>query len=431
MNSVVVIGTQWGDEGKGKITDFIAERADVVVRFQGGNNAGHTIEFNNKKFALHLIPSGIFRKNTLNILANGMVINPEAFIEELELLKEGGVTEYKLVISDRAHIVLPYHIVLDEMFEELKNDENKVGTTKKGIGPAYSDKASRIGIRVSDFVDLEIFRNKLKNNVKYYNKLFELFGKEKMNFEEIYEKYQKYAQIFKEFIADTSILLNNQFKSKKKVLFEGAQGTLLCLDHGTYPFVTSSSPTAASIPLNTGISPHLIDEIIGVTKAYSTRVGRGHFATEFENNVSQYIRDEGNEYGTTTGRPRRIGWIDTVILRHSKRVNGLTSLSIMLLDILSGIEKLKICVKYNLNGNIIDYIPANINDFQKCEPIYIELPGWNENISNVKTFSNLPINAQNYLSKISELTETEISIISVGPDRTQTIILKEPYKKND
>lgn len=428
MNSVVVVGTQWGDEGKGKITDFLAKEADAVVRFQGGNNAGHTIVFDNKKFALHLIPSGIFRKDTINILSNGMVINPKALIKELEMLNNGGVTEFHLVISDRAHVVLPYHIQLDGLFEDLKDDNKKVGTTNKGIGPTYNDKTARIGIRVCDFIDLEVFEDKLNDNLDYYNKLFKLFGKPLIKASEVFNEYKKYSEQLKQYVEDTGLLLNRMLDEGKKVLFEGAQGALLCLDHGTYPYVTSSSPTAASVPLNTGISPKYINEILGVTKAYSTRVGSGHFVTEFESAVSKKIRDAGNEYGTTTGRARRIGWIDTVVLRHTRRISGITGLSVMLLDVLTGIETLKICVAYKLDGEIIDHIPASIKDFERCEPIYIELEGWSDDITQTTSFSDLPLNTQNYLNKISELSNIELAMFSVGPDRNQTVVLKDMFK---
>jgi len=428
MSGIVVVGTQWGDEGKGKITDFLAEKANVVVRFQGGNNAGHTIKFEGKKFALHLIPSGIFRKETLNILGNGMVINPKALLDELEMIEKTGIIDYNLAVSDRAHIVLPYHLILDKLFEDLKEGDKKVGTTNKGIGPAYTDKSSRIGIRVCDFIDLEVFYDKLKDNINYYNKIFKVFNRPELIFDEIFEEYKLYSAKIKPFVKDTGILLNKKFEEDNNILFEGAQGSLLCLDHGTYPYVTSSSPTAASVPLNTGISPMLITEVMGVTKAYSTRVGHGYFATEFEDETAKTIRDIGNEYGTTTGRPRRIGWLDTVALRHSKRISGITGLSIMLLDVLSGIDTLKICVAYRLNEDIIDYIPASIKDVEQCEPIYIELPGWNEDITKTTKFSDLPVNAQAYIDKISELTGIEIAIFSVGPDRTQTIVLKDLYK---
>jgi len=425
MSGTVVVGTQWGDEGKGKITDFLAEKADVVVRFQGGNNAGHTIKFDNKKFALHLIPSGIFRKDTVNVLANGMVINPKALLSEIEMLKDGGITNLNLAISDRAHVILPYHIILDGLFEELKEDSKKVGTTKKGIGPAYSDKTSRIGVRICDFINEKTFLEKLEINLNYYNKIFKVFGKNELNPKDIFNEYKEYAKLIKPYVTDTSLLLNIAFEDNKKVLFEGAQGALLCLDHGTYPYVTSSSPTAASVPLNTGVSHTYINEVLGITKAYSTRVGSGYFATEFEDETAKQIRDVGHEYGTTTGRPRRIGWIDTVVLRHTKRVSGITGLSVMLLDVLSNIENLKICTHYMLNGTKIDHIPANIDDFEKCVPVYIDVPGWKEDITNVKSFEKLPISAQNYLNKLSELTGLPIAIFSVGPDRTQTIVLKD------
>lgn len=427
MNGVVVVGTQWGDEGKGKVTDFLAEQADVIVRFQGGNNAGHTIVFDGKKYALHLIPSGIFRSDAINVLANGMVINPKAALEELEMLKQGGVIDFNLSISDRAHVVLPYHKELDGLFEELKPEGKKVGTTKKGIGPAYTDKYSRVGIRMCDFIEPEVFYDKLQDNLDYYNKLFTLFGKPECNLDDVYEEYSQYAEQLAPYVEDTGLLLNRLLEEDKKVLFEGAQGALLCIDHGTYPFVTSSSPTAASVPLNTGVSPRYITDVVGVTKAYSTRVGSGYFATEFDNDIAHHIREVGHEYGTTTGRPRRIGWIDTVVLRHTKRVSGLTGLSVMLLDVLSGIETLQICVAYKLDGDIIDYIPASIQDFERCEPVYIDLPGWKEDITQVSSLSDLPENAQAYLHKISELTGLDILLFSVGPDRTQTVVLQNVY----
>jgi adenylosuccinate synthase len=425
MSGIVVVGTQWGDEGKGKITDFLAGKSDVVVRFQGGNNAGHTIKFDGKKFALHLIPSGIFRKEAVNIMANGMVINPKAMLEELNMLKDGGITEFNLAISDRAHVILPYHIELDGLFEDLKPEDKKVGTTKKGIGPTYADKTSRIGIRISDFIDEETFKEKLTDNLTYYNKLFKLFNCEEISIEAVFEEYKEYAKVIKQYVTDTSVLLNTLLEEDKTVVFEGAQGALLCLDHGTYPFVTSSSPTAASVPLNTGIGAKYITEVVGITKAYSTRVGSGYFATEFEDEVAKQIRVTGNEFGTTTGRPRRIGWLDTVVLRHTKRVSGLTTLSVMLLDVLTGIDKLKICVAYKLDGKEIDYIPASIKEYERCEPVFIEVDGWQEDITNVTTFSDLPTNAQNYLNKISELVGVDISIFSVGPDRLQTIVLRD------
>ena len=325
---VVVVGTQWGDEGKGKITDYLANKADVVVRSQGGNNAGHTILFNNKKFALHLIPSGVFNSNIKNIMANGMVINPKALLYEIEELKNKGITDFKLYISDRAHIVMPYHIDLDELYEEIKG-ENAVGTTKKGIGPAYSDKITRIGIRMCDLINEGALRNKLEISLNFANTLLKANNKKTYNIDDLYVVYLKIGKQIKNYICDTVLLLNNEIKEGKNILFEGAQGSMLCIDHGTYPYVTSSSPTAASIPLNTGIATNLITDVIGITKAYTTRVGEGVFPTEFEDDISKYIRKIGNEYGTTTKRPRRIGWLDLVVLNHVKRINGLTDLGIM------------------------------------------------------------------------------------------------------
>lgn len=420
----VVVGTQWGDEGKGKITDFLAQKADVVVRYQGGNNAGHTIKFNGNKYALHLIPSGIFNPNIKNVMANGMVINPKALFEELNKLEAQGFTNYQLFISDRAHVVMPYHIELDGMFEELKGD-SKVGTTKRGIGPAYTDKSSRDGIRICDFICEETFKEKLKDNLMVKNILFRAMNKKEFTVEEIYEEYKEYASKIKKYVTNTSVLLDNEVQKDSKILFEGAQGVMLCLDHGTYPYVTSSSPTACSVPLNAGISPQAIDRAVGVTKAYSTRVGSGAFPTELFCELAHTIREAGNEYGTSTGRPRRIGWLDTVILRHTRRISGITDLSIMLLDVLSGLDSLKICTAYMLDGKEIDEVPASIKDFDRCEPVYIEVPGWKEDITNVTSFDQLPINAQNYLRKIEELVGVRVSIFSVGPDREQTILLND------
>lgn len=420
----VVVGTQWGDEGKGKITDYLAQKADVVVRYQGGNNAGHTIKFDGKKYALHLIPSGIFNPRIKNVMANGMVINPKALFEELKKLEKEGITDYQLYISDRAHVVLPYHIELDGLFEELKGDQ-KVGTTKRGIGPAYTDKASRDGIRICDFICPDTFMAKLNDNLRVKNILFKAMGKKEFTASEIFEEYKEYARLIKKYVCNTSVLLDNEIQANSKILFEGAQGVMLCLDHGTYPFVTSSSPTASSVPVNAGISPMAITNAVGVTKAYSTRVGEGAFATEIFGDLAHKIREAGNEYGTSTGRPRRIGWLDTVVLRHTRRISGITDLSIMLLDVLTGLDSLKICTKYTLDGVEIDEVPASIKDFERCQPVYIEVPGWTEDITQVGSFEELPVNCQNYLRKIEELVGVRISIFSVGPDRSQTIMLND------
>ncbi len=425
MKRTVVVGTQWGDEGKGKVTDYLAQKADVCVRFQGGNNAGHTIVFNNQKYALHLIPSGIFNPNTKNVLANGMVVNLTAFFEELDMLESRGVTEYQLYLSDRAHVIMPYHIELDGALEELKGS-GKIGTTKRGIGPCYTDKASREGIRIGEILgDEKALFEKLKGNLAVKNIFFRELNKQEYDAKEMFDYLMSFKDKLKKYVTDTSVLLNESIDADEKILFEGAQGVMLCLDHGTYPMVTSSSPTSASVSINTGIAPAYVDNALGVTKAYTTRVGSGVFPTEFEDETANLIRTNGNEFGTSTGRPRRIGWLDTVILSHAKRVSGLTGLSIMLLDVLSGVEKLKICTGYKLNGKEISYIPANIEDYEKCEPVYIEVEGWKEDITSVTSFDELPKNAQNYLKTIEKLVGVPIKIFSVGPDRTQTILLEE------
>ncbi len=423
---VVVIGSQWGDEGKGKITDYLAEKADVVVRSQGGNNAGHTIKFNNRKFALHLIPSGIFNPKIINIMGNGMVINPFALLEELEMLKNEGITEYQLYISNRAHVVLPHHIDIDVLFESIKGDD-AVGTTKKGIGPAYMDKVSRIGVRISDLLNPLSLRKRLKINLNFANMILETNNQKIYDYEELYNDLIEIGNKIRPLVADTSLLLDNLIEEGKNILFEGAQGSMLCVDHGTYPYVTSSSPTAASVPLNAGISPYLITDVIGVTKAYTTRVGAGVFPTEFEDETAKTIRETGNEYGTTTRRPRRIGWLDLVVLKHVKRINGLNNLSVMLLDVLTGIKELKICVSYYLDGKEIDYIPADYYEYERCIPNYITVPGWDEDITKITSFDELPQNCQNYLKTIENILKTKVTIVSVGPDRKQTVTLKNIF----
>ncbi len=427
MKRTVVVGTQWGDEGKGKITDYLAQEADVVVRYQGGNNAGHTIVFNGEKYALHLIPSGIFNPKTKNVLANGMVINLKAFFEELNMLESRGITNYQLFVSDRAHVIMPYHIELDGAFEEMKG-ANMIGTTKRGIGPCYTDKASRDGIRIGEILgDETLLLDKIKSILVVKNILFRALNKPEYDAQEMFDYLMSFKAQLSKFVTDTSVLLNKSIEADEKMLFEGAQGVMLCLDHGTYPMVTSSSPTAASVSINTGIAPRFVEEALGVTKAYTTRVGSGVFPTEFEDEIAKQIRITGNEFGTSTGRPRRIGWLDTVILSHAKRVSGLTGLSIMLLDVLSGLDKLKICTSYMLDGKEITHIPANIADYERCQPVFIEVDGWKEDITKVESFDDLPQNAKNYLLKIEELTGIKIKMFSVGPDRKQTIVLEEIF----
>jgi adenylosuccinate synthase len=420
MSRLVIVGVQWGDEGKGKMTDFLAQKSDVVVRFQGGNNAGHTIIFGGQKYALQSIPSGIFSPKIKNVMANGMVINPKAALEELEKLNSMGIKEYQLFISDRASVIMPYHIVLDGAYEQSKG-ENQIGTTKKGIGTAYADKYARTGIRIGDLLDIDYFAQRLKDALKIKNLELQMLGLQTMEFEPLFEEYIAYGQKLKPFICDTSLLLCNEVKNDSKILFEGAQGVMLCIEHGTYPFVTSSSPSTIGVPLGTGIPPKYIDNALGICKAYNTRVGAGAFPTELDGDLAHYIREKGKEYGTVTGRPRRIGYLDTVALRHACRISGIDSLAIMLFDVLSGIKELKICTHYELDGQVIDYVPSTLSACSRCKPIYIDMPTWNEDITNIRNFNDLPENAKLYLKKIEELAKTPISHVSVGADRTQTI----------
>ena len=425
-NTLVVVGIQWGDEGKGKMTDYLGQKADVVVRFQGGNNAGHTITFGGNKYALQSIPSGIFNPRIKNVMANGMVINPKAAIAELEGLKQRGITDFQLFISDRAAVIMPYHIMLDGAYETLKGGKN-IGTTKKGIGPAYTDKYSRIGIRIGDLLDKEYFAERLKDALLQKNMELKMLGLEPLDYDTLYNEYIEYGEILKPYVCDTSILLNKEVEAGKKILFEGAQGVMLCIENGTYPFVTSSSPTAASVPLGAGLAPRYIDKALGICKAYTTRVGAGPFPTEIEGDLANYIRERGHEYGTVTGRPRRVGYLDAVALRHACRVSGINYLSIMLFDVLSGLKTVKICTGYELDGKEIDYVPSTLSALERCKPIFIELPGWDEEITDIRDYEKLPNNAKQYLRKIEELTNTEIAIVSVGPDRTQTIIKKDIF----
>lgn len=425
-NRLVVVGTQWGDEGKGKITDYYASGADVVVRYQGGNNAGHTIAFDGQKFALQSIPSGIFNPHIKNVMANGMVVNPVSVVSELAALEARGVTDYKLFISDRAAVVMPYHSVLDGAAESLKGG-NLIGTTKKGIGPAYADKYDRVGIRMGDLLDPEYFAARLRDALEIKNRELEMFGCRTFSFEEIYGQYMELADRLGKYICDTSVLINEEIEKGAKVLFEGAQGVMLCIDHGTYPYVTSSSPTASSVPQNAGIAPRYIDNVLGVCKAYTSRVGEGPFPTEQSGEVADYIRERGHEYGTVTGRARRVGWLDAVVLNHTRRVSGINYLALMLFDVLSGLDTVKICVAYELDGKRIETMPATIPQFQRCKPVYVELPGWKEDISGIESFDELPQAAKDYVRKIEELTHTEVAVLSVGPDRLQTVMLKEIF----
>ncbi|WP_394896424.1 adenylosuccinate synthase [Clostridium paraputrificum] len=427
MSAFIVLGAQWGDEGKGKMTDYLAEEADVVVRFQGGNNAGHTVEVGDRQYKLHLIPSGILYDNKLNVIGNGVVVDPKALFEEIGYLEKEGVkvTPEKLIISDRAHLIMPYHRVLDVLKEKARG-KNDIGTTGKGIGPCYTDKFERCGIRVCDLLHEDVFEEKLRENIKMKNEyITKVLGGEALDVEEILAQYKQYAEKIRPFVKDTSVKVYDSIKEDKTVLFEGAQGMLLDIDHGTYPYVTSSNTTAGGVSNGIGVGPNMITNAVGITKAYTTRVGKGPFPTELENETGEWIRTKGHEYGVTTGRSRRCGWLDLVIVKSAVRVSGLTSLAVTKIDTLAGLDKLKVCVGYKFNGEIIDYFPASLEDLAKCEPVYEEFDGWDDSVADARSYDEIPENAKKYLERISEFTGTRISIVSVGPKRDQTMRVRE------
>lgn len=421
MSVIVIVGMQWGDEGKGKIIDALTEEADIVVRYQGGHNAGHTVVINDEKFILHLIPSGILRSDKLCIIGNGVVIDPEALINEMDGLKKRGINvEGNLLISNAAHIILPYHVILDNISE--KTGKVKIGTTGRGIGPAYTFKAQRTGIRVSDLLEPLYFKERLKNNLYEVNFLLkERHGLDGIDLEEIHEKYMSYADKLKPYISDTEIVINDAIDKKRNILLEGAQGTLLDLDHGTYPYVTSSHPVAGGACVGAGIGPTRITGVYGVLKAYTTRVGEGPFPTELTDNLGKRLRERGGEYGATTGRPRRCGWLDMVTLRHSVMVNGVNGIIITKLDILDGIDKIKICIAYRYRGELIENMPKNAEILSLCEPVYIEMDGWNDMTTGIKDYLKLPLNARRYLEKIEEMLGVPVVMISTGQKREQLI----------
>lgn len=422
MATKVVIGAQWGDEGKGKIIDILAQQSEVVVRSQGGNNAGHTVEADGKQYKLHLVPSGILNPETLNIIGNGVVVDPGVLLEELDMLKAQGVSTDMLKIDLRAHIIMPYHILLDGLMEQARG-KSDIGTTKKGIGPCYMDKAERIGIRLCDLLDPVIFEEKARENTDYKNKLItKVFGGEALSADSFIKEYLGYAERLRPYAADTTPMLYEAVKAGKKVLFEGAQGTLLDLDLGTYPYVTSSHPISGGVCVGTGIGPTLIDECVGVMKAYTTRVGKGPFPTELENETGEKIRQIGNEFGATTGRPRRCGWFDAVIGRFGVRTSGLTGIALNKLDTLTGLGDLQICTGYKKGDEIITDFPASLTDLAKCEPVYETLPGWDEDITGVRSFDALPENVKNYVKRIEELCGAKVIMVGVGPNREQNIL---------
>lgn len=422
MSVTVLVGAQWGDEGKGKTIDILASQADMVVRAQGGSNAGHTVVADGITHKLRLIPSGILYPNTVCVVGNGTVIAPPVILKEMAQLKENGVSLKNLKIDARAHVILPYHIAIDTLSEKMRG-AGDIGTTKNGIGPCYMDKAERSGIRIIDLITPEVFKEKLFKNVENKNKLLKyVYGGEEMDAQAIYDEYCGYAEQLKPFVTDTSVLIYDAIKAGKNVLFEGAQGTLLDIDVGTYPFVTSSHPTAGGFCEGSGVGPTLIDNCLGVAKSYITRVGKGPFPTELNDEIGDRIRNVGGEFGTVTGRPRRTGWFDAVIIRYAVRVNGLTSLAINKLDTLSGIETLKICVAYKKNGEILKDFPVDISLLEGCEPVYEELPGWTEDLSKCHSFDELPENAKNYIRFIEKQADCHVSMVGVGPDRTQNLM---------
>lgn len=418
-----VVGLQWGDEGKGKIVDILAEKADIVVRYNGGANAGHTVTVGDSRFALHLLPSGSVRPNTVCIIANGVVVDPEVLIKEIETLREKSITlQGRLFISENAHVVLDYHKKEDQLREQALG-KNKLGTTIRGIGPCLSDKASRgHAVRMADLRDLENLKARLRTIVEYKNKVFAaVYNAEPISFDEIFEKCRSYADKLLPFIADTTELLHRKIAGGKSIVFEGAQGSLLDLDYGTFPYVTSSNSSSLGMAAGCGVSARSVDKFLGVVKAYTTRVGAGPFPTEQDNEIGQYIRDKGNEYGTTTGRPRRCGWFDAVAVRYSVTIGSIDLIALLHLDTLSGLQEIKVCRAYEIGGGEISFFPADANRLSLVTPVYETLPGWEEDITDTGDFHDLPANAQNYICRIEELVKRPITIIGVGPKRSQTI----------
>ncbi len=421
----ILIGAQWGDEGKGKVIDLLARKSDIIVRYQGGNNAGHTIKFNDQKFVLHLIPSGILHPGKICVIGNGVVIDPEALFEEVAILEKSGIkVRGRLFVSDQAHLIFPYHKLMDRLKEESCKKGKAIGTTKKGIGPCYADKMARVGMRVGDLKSFSYFKDRLAYVLKERNEfLGKMHGAYPFSFRKILAHFRKYRARLLDFALDTPKYLYDATRAGKDILFEGAQGTLLDVDHGTYPFVTSSNATVGGAITGSGISPTFIDRVIGVTKAYTTRVGEGPFPTQFPPRLMQLIQTKGEEFGSTTGRPRRCGWFDAVIARHAVRINGLDELAIMKLDVLSGLPELKIATAYRVGGKITKDYPHAIFEFSKAQPVYETMKGWQEDITHVRHWSRLPVNARRYLKRLEALMETPIKIISVGSKRNQTVFL--------
>jgi adenylosuccinate synthase len=422
----ILIGAQWGDEGKGKIIDVLSQKSHIIVRYQGGNNAGHTVKFDDEKFVLHLIPSGILHAGKICVIGNGVVIDPQAFFEEVKMLETKKVrVRGRLFVSEQAHILLPYHRLMDHLKEEsLVKSKGMIGTTKKGIGPCYADKMARAGLRVCDLKDLGYFKERLAQIVTEKNEVFKkIYNHSGISFEDVFSQCKAYRSHLMEFALDTPKYLFNAARAGKSILFEGAQGTMLDVDHGTYPFVTSSNATVGGAITGSGVSPTLIDRVIGVVKAYTTRVGEGPFPTQFPDDLMKQIQTKGEEFGSTTGRPRRCGWFDAVIAKHAVRINGLDELAIMKLDVMSGLKEIKIGTGYKINGKLCEDYPASTIEFSKAEPVYETMKGWSEDISSARKWKDLPLTAQKYLKRLEKLLETRIKIVSVGSKRSQTIFV--------
>lgn len=428
MATYVVVGLQYGDEGKGKITDVLSAKSDYVVRFQGGDNAGHTVYVGDEKFVLHLLPSGVLQCKGKCIIANGVVVNPKSFIREIEQIESKGMKTDHVFISRRAHVIMPYHIMLDTYREE-ETGGTQIGTTKKGIGPCYEDKIARVGIRMVDLLNPEVLREKIEKNLRMKNNMFEkYFGKPTMDIDEIYNEFIEIGKRLQDRIVDTEVELNEAIKTGKNVLFEGAQALMLDIDFGTYPFVTSSSPSTGGVCAGAGVPPTALQNLIGVSKAYTTRVGHGPFPSELDDELGEHIRKVGNEFGATTGRPRRTGWLDLVSLKHACMINGINNLVITKLDVLSGIKPLKIVTHYKTeDGKIIDYFTSSTTKLYNYEPIYEELEGWDEDISHARSYDELPVNAKKYIEFIEEYLGINVYLVSVGPERSQNIIRKELF----
>ena len=423
MANTILVGAQWGDEGKGKIIDFLTEKADIVVRSQGGNNAGHTVIVGGKKYVLHLIPSGILRPGKKCVIANGVVIDPIAVAKEIEglRLEKIKVTKENLLISDCAHLVLPYHRTLDEQ-RELKKGKNKIGTTKRGIGPAYGDKAARVGLRMGDLMQPELFAEKLAQRIKENNAVLKTFGAAPISFKQVHAAYSEAAEKLRPFVGNTVVFLHNAMKAGREMLFEGAQGTFLDIDHGTYPYVTSSNTTAGGACTGSGVPPHRMDRVLGVMKAYTTRVGEGPFPTE-NGEFSDMLHDMGREFGATTGRARRCGWFDAVATRYAGMINGIDDVAVTNLDGLDNLSTIRVCTHYKLGRKTLEVPPSDVRELTECRPVYREFPGWRTPTHEAKNFSDLPKTAQSYLHELAALTGAKLTIASVGPNRDQTIVL--------